>query len=187
MDATFALENRVSCGKLEAPAPTADQRQRLYKAALRAADHGSLRPWRFLEIEGDGLDELGKVFERAALSDDSSLGDAQRERFRRMPTRAPLILAAVAACVEHPKVPAWEQVVTTGAAVQNLITAAFVEGVGAYWRTGAMVEHTEVKTALGLNDEERLVGFIYLGAPMIPLKPAPADDPADFFRPWPSK
>ncbi|MGH1374677.1 MAG: nitroreductase family protein [Cellvibrionaceae bacterium] len=187
MDATFALENRVSCGKLKAPAPTADQRQRLYKAALRAADHGSLRPWRFLEIEGEGLDELGQVFERAALSDDADLGKSQRDKYRRMPTRAPLILAAIAECVEHPKVPAWEQVVTTGAAVQNLITAAFVEGIGAYWRTGAMVEHSEVKSALGLKEAERLVGFIYLGTPMIPLKSVPQDDPADFFKPWPSK
>ncbi len=187
MDATFALENRVSCGKLKAPAPTEEQRQRLYKAALRAADHGSIRPWRFLEIEGDGLIELGSVFERAALSDDPNLSEVQRERFRRMPTRAPLILAAIAACIEHPKVPVWEQVVTTGAAVQNLITAAFVGGVGAYWRTGAMVEHGEVKAALGLTESERLIGFIYLGTPMVSLKEVPADDPADFFQPWPSK
>lgn len=187
MDAMFALENRVSCGKLKAPAPTQDQRKHLYKAALRAADHGSLRPWRFLEIEGEGLDELGKVFERAAISDDPELTEVQRERFRRMPTRAPLILAAIAACIEHPKVPVWEQVVTTGAAVQNLITAAFVNGVGAYWRTGAMVEHPEVKKALGLTESERLVGFIYMGEPMIPLKPVPADDPADYFQPWPVK
>jgi nitroreductase len=187
MDAIEALVNRVSCGKLTTPAPTVDQREQMYKAALRAADHGSLKPWRFLEIEANGLLALGEVFERAALLDEPDLTQVQRERFRKMPSRAPLIIAAIATCVEHPKVPAWEQVVATGAAVQNLITAAFVNGVGAYWRTDAMVENGHVKESLGLTGNEVLVGFIYLGTPMIPLKPVPAAEPADFFQPWPPK
>ncbi len=187
MDAIDALVNRVSCGKLTTPAPTASQREQMYKAALRAADHGSLKPWRFLEIEDGGLLALGEVFERAALKDDPDLALAQRERFRKMPSRAPLIIAAIAKCVEHPKVPAWEQVVATGAAVQNLITAAFVHGIGAYWRTGAMVEHAQVKQSLGLTENEVLVGFVYLGTPMIPFKPVPTTEPVDFFQAWPPK
>ena len=187
MQAIDALLNRVSCGKLEAPAPNSEQRSNLYRAALRAADHGSLKPWRFLEIEGEGLEALGQVFERAALQDDDQLTDVQRERFRKMPTRAPLIVAAIARCEEHAKVPKWEQVVATGAAVQNLITAAFAQGIGAYWRTGAMVEHNHVKRELGLVGDEKLIGFVYLGTPSIPLRDAPVSEVGDFFQPWPEK
>ncbi len=85
MDAIDALVNRVSCGKLTAPAPSREQRQSLYQAALRAADHGNLRPWRFLEVEGDNLAALGAVFERAALADDADLTESQRDRFLKMP------------------------------------------------------------------------------------------------------
>tara|TARA_B100000446_G_scaffold27398_1_gene22585 strand:- start:533 stop:1096 length:564 start_codon:yes stop_codon:yes gene_type:complete len=187
MDAIDALVNRVSCGKLSAPAPSQEQRLSLYKAALRAADHGNLRPWRFLEVEGDALHALGAVFERAALAEDEGLTESQRERFLKMPLRAPLILVALACCEEHPKVPEWEQVVAAGAAVQNLLTAAFAEGVGAYWRTGSLVDSAVVREELDVANNEKIVGFVYLGTPAVTPKSVPDLKVDDFFRPWPSK
>lgn len=187
MDAIELLLNRVSCGKLEAPAPGAEQRQLMYRAALRAADHGGLQPWRFLEVEGEGLERLGELYVQAALEDDPELPDVQQERFRKMPLRAPLVIVAIARHIEHPKVPHIEQVLATGAAVQNLINAAFAVGVGAYWRSGAMAEHKSVTAGLGLRDKEMIVGFIYLGTPIGPLKNPPQADPAQFFHPWPAQ
>lgn len=55
MDALEALINRTSCPKLEGPAPTADQLESMLQAAVRAPDHGALRPWRFILTEGEGL------------------------------------------------------------------------------------------------------------------------------------
>lgn len=186
MQATELLLNRVSCGKLTAPAPTAEQRDLMYRAALRAADHGNLQPWRFLEIEGEGLERLGDLYVKAALKDDPELGEVQRERFRKMPLRAPLIVVAIARNIEHPKVPHVEQVLATGAAGQNLINGAFAVGVGAYWRSGAMAEHPVVMQGLGLEKGELIAGFIYLGTPSIALKAPPNPDPEDFFHPWPA-
>ncbi|WP_439133677.1 nitroreductase family protein [Pseudomaricurvus sp.] len=187
MEATELLLNRVSCGKLTEPAPTAEQREVMYRAALRAADHGNLQPWRFLEVEGEGLERLGELYAKAALQDDPNLSDVQRERFRKMPLRAPLVIVAIAKKIEHPKVPHIEQILATGAAAQNLINGAFAVGVGAYWRSGAMAEHPEVKQGLGLEEGEQIIGFIYLGTRSAPLKTAPKPDPADFFHPWPAK
>ena len=42
MDALDALINRVSAPRLIEPAPNAEQRKRLFQAALRAPDHGQL-------------------------------------------------------------------------------------------------------------------------------------------------
>lgn len=187
MEAIDLLLNRVSCGKLTFPAPTAEQRVLMYKAAMRAADHGNLQPWRFLEIEGEGLKALGDLYVQAARVDDPELSEAQADRFRKMPLRAPLVLAAIAKHIEHPKVPPVEQVIAAGAATQNLINAAFALGVGAYWRSGAMVESPVVKDGLGLQGGEVLIGFIYLGTPAVPLKAVPSPEVADFFLPWPAK
>lgn len=187
MDAIELLLNRVSCGKLEAPAPSAEQRQLMYRAALRAADHGGLQPWRFLEIEEEGLEQLGELYVQAALEDDPELPDVQQERFRKMPLRAPLVIVAIACHIDHPKVPHIEQVLATGAAVQNLINAAFALGVGAYWRSGAMAEHKRVTAGLGLAEKEIIVGFIYLGTAIGALKTPPQVDPAEFFHPWRAK
>ena len=62
MDALDALLNRVSAPRLCEPAPDAAQRELLFRAALRAPDHGQLRPWRFLTIEGAAREKLGELF-----------------------------------------------------------------------------------------------------------------------------
>ena len=187
MDAIEALTTRVSCGKLTAPAPDLQQRASLYRAALRAADHGNLQPWRFLEVEEQGLEALGALYEAAALQDNPELPEAQRERYRAMPMRAPLVLVAIVRYSDHPKVPRWEQLVATGAAVQNLISAAFALEIGAYWRTGALTDHGVVRAGLGLQENEAIVGFVYLGTREAPLKALPELRTADFFQSWPAK
>ena len=53
MEALDVLLNRVSVPRLVEPAPDAAQREILFSAALRAPDHGQLRPYRFLTVEGD--------------------------------------------------------------------------------------------------------------------------------------
>lgn len=184
MKATEALLQRVSCGKLVGPAPDESSRKIIFSAALRAADHGNLRPWRFLVLEGDALTRLGGVFAAAAQTDDPKLSESQLERYRNMPSRAPLMVVAIALAVEHPKVPVVEQVVATGAAVQNMITAAFAVGVGAYWRTGPMAYNADVLKALGVAEGESLVGFLYLGTPAGRLKPVPELEVGDYFLEW---
>lgn len=187
MDALEALQNRVSSSRLVAPAPAGEPLQAIFRAALRAADHGNLRPWRFLVVEGDDRKALGELYEQAALADTPDLDESQRQRFRAMPLRAPMVVVAVANCREHPKVPELEQVIATGAAVQNMINAAFAQGIGAYWRTGALAYHPRVAAGLGLESNEQIVGFVYLGTPEGTAKPVPELQVADFFSPWPVK
>ena len=56
-----ALHYRVSVGDLVDPAPDAAQRELLFRAALRAPDHGQLRPWRFLLVEGEERARVGQI------------------------------------------------------------------------------------------------------------------------------
>ena len=58
MQALDALLNRVSVPRLLEPAPTQEQRDVLFAAAMRAPDHGQLRPWRFLTVEGAAVERL---------------------------------------------------------------------------------------------------------------------------------
>jgi len=187
MQALDLVLNRVSCSKLQEPAPTIEQRVIMYQAALRAADHANLQPWRFLEIEGKGLHLLGELFASAAQTSDSQVSEAQSERLKKKPLRAPLVIAAIAKHIPHPKVPQWEQLISAGCAVQNMINAAFAQSVGAYWRTGNIVEDPVVIRGLGLEPSETLIGFIYLGTPAIALKPTPKIDYQNFFSAWPSQ
>ncbi|GMG86975.1 nitroreductase family protein [Biformimicrobium ophioploci] len=186
MDAIWALHNRVSVGQLKEPAPNAEQRQRIFRAALRAADHANLRPWRFLVVEGDARAALGEVFVQACNAQ-GDMSDFQVDRTRGLPQRAPLIVVAVTCTSEHPKVPLIEQRMSTAGAVQALLTAAFAEGVGAYWRTGDLAFNRDVHDGLGLAANEEIAGFIYMGTPKNPPREAPQLAVEDYFSSWTAK
>ncbi len=188
MDALTALQTRASCPQLESPAPDEEQRQHLQLAALRAADHGSMRPWRYLCIQGQAaLGQLGQLFVRAAkIQTAAELTESQCQFFLNMPLRAPLIYVAICSVIDNPRVPREEQLMATACSVQNLITAAFALGFGAYWRTGDMAFNQTVKIGLGLAAHEEIIGFIYLGTPSTKLKTVPNLSIADFFTNWPS-
>lgn len=185
MKATEALLQRVSSGKLVDPAPDERQREIIFGAALRAADHGRLRPWRFLVIEGQGRERLGELFAQVAAQRDSDLAPAAVERERQKPLRAPMIIVVVARCEEHPKVPAIEQIISAGAAAQNIMTAAYALGLGAIWRTGDLAYDGLIRSGLGLGEPERIVGFVYIGTPGAPMGLPPAINNLDFFSSWP--
>ncbi|ROQ20626.1 MULTISPECIES: nitroreductase family protein [Marinimicrobium] len=187
MHALDVLHQRVSSPKLTEPAPTDVQRDAIYRAALRAADHGLMQPWRFLVIEDEGLDRLGDLFVQAMLKDTPDTPEPDQQSLRAKPRRAPLILVAIAACRQNPKVPHVEQLISAGAAVQNMLNAAFAQGVGAFWRTGAMTYHPVVKEGLGVGELEQIVGFLYLGTPAKPPQPPKSVNPETFFHPWPGQ
>lgn len=185
MEALTALHNRVSSGLLTEPAPGAQQRHNIFRAALRAADHGCLRPWRFLTIEGEARNRLGEIYLRAAEeAEGAPLSDAQRERTLSMPLRAPMIIVAITCLQEHPKVPHLEQHMSTAGAVQAMLTAAYAEGVGAYWRTGPLATNLAVARGLGLAENERIDGFIYCGTPQKPPRQAPELVVEEYFSTW---
>ncbi|MCK9563425.1 MAG: nitroreductase family protein [Bacteroidales bacterium] len=183
--AVSVLVNRVSCALLRDPAPTGEQRELIQRAALRAADHRRLRPWRFLMIEGEGLAQLGELFANAKRHDNPELSADEEARTRGLPSRAPLVIVAIASCVEDPKVPEQEQLLSAGAAVQNMLNACHALGFGAIWRTGELARHEVVRRGLGLAGSETLVGFVYVGTPQVVPKEAPVLAVGDFFRPWP--
>lgn len=185
MEALEALQQRVSSPKLMEPGPTLGEREAIYRAATRAADHGMMRPWRFLVVEGAGLDHLGELFCQAALEDDANLSVPDQASLRRKPRRAPLILIAIAQCRDNPKVPELEQLLCAGAAVQNMLNAAYAQGIGAFWRTGKMAYHPVVERGLELTEQEKIIGFLYLGTPAKPFHPPKPVDLHEVFTPWP--
>ncbi len=185
MDALDALLNRVSVPRLIDPAPSAQQRELLFRAALRAPDHAQLRPWRFLTLEGAARERLGELFARA-LSAAGEVGEAALSKARAMPLRAPLLVVVIACVRAHPKVPAQEQLLAAGCAAHAMLLAAHAQGLGAVWRTGELAYHPEVAAGLGLAEHEQIVAFLYLGTPERELRSPTPLDTADFVSAWPA-
>jgi nitroreductase len=163
MQAIDALLRRYSGRSLIEPAPDEAALGLIFASAVRAPDHGRLRPWRFIVIRSDDRAAFGELLADHTRRTKSAVSDDALERERRKAFRAPLIVAVAAIVTPEGKIPAIEQIVSAGAAAQNMLHAAFALGFNAVWKTGGPAYDDQVKTALGLEAKDAIVGFMYIG------------------------
>ncbi|AKJ42587.1 NAD(P)H nitroreductase [Pragia fontium] len=178
MDALALLLNRRSASRLSAPAPQGEALENIIRAGMRAPDHGMLQPWRFIIIEGDARSRFGEVLLAAAL--DADQDESVQEKSVQVPLRAPMIITVVAHCTEHHKVPQWEQIASASCAVQAMQMAAVAQGFGGIWRSGFWTENPIVRDAFGCREQDAIVGFLYLGTPLVQPAKVKAEDTSPF-------
>ncbi len=173
--ALFQLLNRASVPPkmMRPPAPDAASIETAVSAALRAPDHGGLRPWRFFCIEGAARLAWGTVLAQSLLRRDPTTTAERLELERERPLRAPMVIAAGAALRHDHKVPAWEQEATAAAGIMNFMNALDAQGFGAMWLSSAALHDEAVKRALGLEPRDALLGWIYAGTPDARARPRP--------------
>lgn len=136
MDALDLLLTRKSAMKLDAPAPSEADLDKMFQSAVRAPDHGRLRPWRFVVIEGDKRARLGELMADAMRNRDPGVTEDMLVRERAKPMRAPTIVVAAARVQKGHRIPECEQIAAAAAATQNIMLAAHALGYGAMWKTG---------------------------------------------------
>ena len=163
MDALEALNTRSSAKTYGDTAPAKEHIAIALQAGVRAPDHGRLRPWRFMLIQGDQRRKFGDLLAASAKRRVPGLSDGDLQRERDKALRAPLIILVACRIVPGTKVPAIEQLMAAGAAAQNILLALHAQGYVAAWKTGEAAYDTEVKRALGLAADDHIVGFIYTG------------------------
>jgi nitroreductase len=101
--------------------------------------------------------------------------------------RAPLVVVVAAKVNEQTHIPAIEQVISAGAAAENIMVAAFALGYGCAWKTGDAAYDPGVKAAFGLAPTDAIVGFLYLGTNASPpAPPSPLDVSAHVVE-WPEE
>ena len=184
MNVIEALHNRVSAPRLGDPGPDKEVLENICKSAFSAADHGLLKPWRFLIVKDQARYRLGDLFAQATLETTAEVSQEKLESIKKKPLRAPLIIITIAKQISHPKIPEIEQSLSAAAATQNMLLAAFSQGIGAMWRTGPMAYSSTVSAGLGIEKHEKIIGFLYLGASQGPQKPPREYNLDDFFQEW---
>lgn len=184
MQALDLLLNRVSVPRLVEPAPDAAQRETLFNAALRAPDHGQMRPYRFLTVEGEARNRMGELLVEALKASGGEPDEKALEKARSGPLRAPLVVVVIARLQDGVKVPTSEQLITAGCAAHGVLLAAYAMGVGAVWRTGELSYSPQVAKGMGLAEGEEVIAFLYLGTPLNPPREAPKPDVAEFVSQW---
>lgn len=169
------INSRRSMGNLDLPAPTHAQIETAIECAATAPDHKKLRPWRFIVTQGDARHELGNALVAAAkakaVQEGETLSEKDIAKTQAMPLRAPVIITVVTKIQAHKKVPPFEQMLSAGAAIQNLILALKAQGFSTVWRTGLLCNEPAVKSYFDVGPDDYVTAFVYTGT-------SPKNEPA---------
>ena len=179
MDALENILNRVSARSLVEPHPSKKEMDIVYKAALRAPDHAWLRTSSFIEVKGESLNKLSNIFVNYGKSV-PNISDEVLDKYKNAPYRAPMIIILVNTFKEHPKVPAIEQKLSTATAAQNIMLALNAMKYSCIWRTGKMAFNELIQKELGLDNNQEILGYLYIGTESGEKKKIPNLDIDDF-------
>ena len=184
MDAITNLLTRNSPRELSSPIPSKDEMHEIYQAALRAPDHAWLRPSRFIEVTGKGLEKLSKVFVELARNEFEDVTPMQMEKYESAPFRAPMLIILATKINEHPKVPKVEQMLSTATAAQTILLALHAKNYGGIWRTGKFAFNKKLAEYFDLTPDHEVVGYLYVGTPSGTQKKIPQLDVDKFVTRW---
>ena len=176
-----------------APVSAAAVRRAIAAAVTAPAPHHSL-PWRFAVLESEQartrlLDDMLAAWQADLTADGFTPEQIARRVRRGEPLRrAPLIIVpCLVADAAHeypdPRRNAADRtmfVVSMGAAVQNLLVALAVEGLGSCWVSSTLFCRDVVAAALGLPADWEPMGAIGVGHPAAAAGERPAREPDDF-------
>lgn len=139
----------------------------LLENATWSPNHGKIEPWRFFVFADDKREDLGdfltNLYEKITPKEDYNPQTITKLRDRMH--QSSHIIVVVAHTNQNPRIPAIEDIEAVACAIQNLQLSATVYGLASYWGTGALVYAEETHAQFGLSENEKIVGFLYLGVP----------------------
>jgi nitroreductase len=180
------LDSRLSVPskQLAEPGPDDATLLRMLQAAVRVPDHGKLVPFRFLRIEGEARHALSDALVARTLQHDAAAPAAAIEKERMRFSYAPLIIAVIARLIPEHKVPEQEQLLSAGCVCFALLQSAQALGFGAQWLTGWAAYDEVIGKTLGLQAQEKVIGFIHIGTPKLEVPERERPDAATLLSDW---
>lgn len=168
---------------LGGPGPSAAELDRILAVAARTPDHGKIAPWRFVVVPDDRRPAFADLLTSAYRAGKPDVSPAELETVVQFANQAPALVVALSTPDRAHKVPVWEQELSAGAAVMNLLHAAHALGYAGGWLTGWAAYNDAVRAAFG-GEGERIAGFVFIGTPTRPLDERPRPDPAKVVSRW---
>ncbi len=172
----LSTRRSIPAPQMKEPGPSKAEIESILTLASRVPDHGKLAPWRFIVYRGGDRASIGERLAEIAASRTPGLSPEMRDIERARLTRAPVVIAVVSTAAEHVKIPVWEQQLSAGAVCLNLFMAANAHGFAANWLSEWFAYDDDAKHVLGVQPEEKVAGFLYIGSTDFPQTDRPRPD-----------
>lgn len=131
-----------------------------------APTHRFTEPWRFTVFQGEGLQKLAdyqsKLYKKVAEAD-GSYEERKYQKLANQPMMASHVIAIAMRRDPEKSIREVEEVAAVSMAVQNMYLTATAYGIGCYWGTGGITYMEEAKEFFGLGEEDKFMGFLYVG------------------------
>ncbi len=144
-----------------------EQIKLLLENARWAPTHKMTEPWRFKVFMGNGRSKLAEFHAQAYKGETAPDKFLERkyEKIRFNVMQSSAVIAIIMKRDPEHRVPEEEEVCSVACAVQNMHLTATAYGIGLYWGSGGMTRSESMKKFLGLDEEDRCLGFLYIGYP----------------------
>lgn len=153
---------------------------RLLHLADWAPTHGRTEPWRFFVYTGSALQDF--CAQHAEMYRDNtpeeSFNPTTFDNLKNMGAKASHLIVAVMQRGTNAKIPVLEEIAATSAAIQNVLLGATALDIATIWNTGGMTLKPAMKAHLQLQEEDQVMGLIYMGYTDEPLREGKRNMPA---------
>ena len=137
--------------------------------ATWAPTHGLTEPWHFIVFTGAGLKKLADF--QSELYKATAGEKFKENKYQNLvvnPLKASHVIAICMKRDPDKKIPEVEEIESVAAAVQNIYLTVTAYGLGGYWTTGGITYNEKAKEFFGLGEDDKLLGFFYLGQVAVP-------------------
>jgi len=161
--------------------------KQMLENAIWAPTHKLTEPWHFVVFAKEGLKKLAD-FQSECYKEVATLNgtfdETKYEGLKKKPLQCSHVIAVGMKRDKKKSLPEWEEMGAVFCAIQNIYLTATAYGIGCYLGTGGITSFEEAKTFFDLTEEDKLLGFIYLGIPKTGLPDTRKRKPAEEKIKW---
>ena len=130
-----------------------------------APNHGLTQPWRYKVFTGSGLEKLAN-FQANLYQEITSEEKFKPEKYERMMTNILKSSHVIVICMKRQtsgKILELEEIEAVACSVQNMALTAAAYQICSFWGSGGVTYTQELKDFLGLEEQDKCLGYLYLG------------------------
>lgn len=130
-----------------------------------APNHGLTQPWRYKVFTGSGLEKLAN-FQANLYQKITSKEKFKPEKYERMMKNILKSSHVIVICMKRQtsgKILELEEIEAVACSVQNMALTAAAYQICSFWGSGGVTYTQELKDFLGLEEQDKCLGYLYLG------------------------